>query len=300
MSIEVKTATIIDGKATAKTVREEVAARVALLRERGVQPSLVVVLVGEDPASEVYVRNKDRAATNAGFAVETLRLPASTPQAELMGHVERLNADDSVHGILVQLPLPDGLDADAVVRALAPHKDVDGLNPSNVAALWRGEEGMVPCTPAGCMELLDRYDVPIKGRRAVVIGRSQLVGKPLAALLLDRHATVTICHSRTADLPGVAREADILVAAVGRNEMVRGDWIKPGATVLDVGINRGEDGKLRGDVAFDEAVTVAGKITPVPGGVGPMTIAMLLSNTARAAARRAGIPWEELAGGAPS
>ena len=287
-------ATIIDGKATAQAVRAEVKERVDALRARGIAPGLHVVLVGEDPASQVYVRNKDRAATKAGFEVETHRLPASTQQGELLALVERLNNDDAVHGILVQLPLPRGLDDAEVVRALDPAKDVDGLNPANVAALWTGAEGLVPCTPAGCIELLDRYETPIEGSRAVVIGRSQLVGKPLAALLLARNATVTLCHSRTKDLPAVAREADILVAAVGRTEMVRGDWVRPGATVIDVGINRGDDGKLRGDVAFEEAARVAGKITPVPGGVGPMTIAMLLQNTARAAARRAGVSWEEL------
>jgi methylenetetrahydrofolate dehydrogenase (NADP+)/methenyltetrahydrofolate cyclohydrolase len=201
-----------------------------------------------------------------------------------------------VHGVLIQLPLPKSLDPTPLIRALDPKKDVDGLHPANVAALWSGEPGLRPCTPAGCIELLDRHDVPIEGRRAVVIGRSMLVGKPLAALLLARNATVTLCHSRTADLPSVCREADILVAAVGRKEMVKRDWVKPGATVLDVGINRGDDGRLRGDVAFDEVLEVAGKITPVPGGVGPMTIAMLLQNTARAAAARAGLTWDELAG----
>jgi len=294
MSIDVKGAAIIDGKAVAKEVRAGVARRVAALRERGVFPGLTVVLVGDDPASQVYVRNKDRAAREAGFAVETVRLPATARQSEVLGQVRRLNEDPGVHGLLVQLPLPPGLDADEVLHALDPRKDVDGLHPANVAALWRGEEGLFPCTPLGCIELLDRQGVELTGKRAVVIGRSLLVGKPLAALLLARHATVTVCHSRTADLPGVAREGDVLVAAVGRSELVRRDWVKPGAVVLDVGINRGEDGKLRGDVAFEEVCDVAGAITPVPGGVGPMTVAMLLSNTARAAARIAGIPWEEL------
>ena len=288
MSTTGKTRTI-DGKATALEVRAEVAARVTEMRDRGVVPGLAVVIVGEDPASQVYVRNKDRAATKAGFEVRTLRLPADTPQEELLEAVHALNRDENVHGILVQLPLPEGLDADPVVRAIDPLKDVDGLHPANVAALWRGEPGLVPCTPAGCIELCDRYDVTLEGARAVVIGRSQLVGKPLAGLLLARNATVTVCHSRSKDLPAIAREADLLIAAVGRPELVRADWIRPGATVLDVGINRGEDGKLVGDVAYEEALEVAGAITPVPGGVGPMTIAMLLANTARAAARIHGI-----------
>ena len=294
MKVEAGPATLIDGKATAKAVREEVAVRVAALKQRGVEPGLAVVLVGEDPASQVYVRNKDRAAERAGFAVRTLRREADLSQTALLALVAELNQDPAVHGILVQLPLPEGLDADAVVRAIDPRKDVDGLHPANVAALWRGEPGLFPCTPSGCIELLDRYDVPIQGRRAVVIGRSQLVGKPLAALLLERHATVTVCHSRTADLAAVCREADILVAAVGRAQLVRRDWVRPGACVLDVGINRGDDGRLVGDVAFEEVRDVAGAITPVPGGVGPMTIAMLLANTARAAAQQNGIDWSEL------
>lgn len=288
-------ATRIDGKATAQTVRAEVAERVEKLKTHGVTPGLCVVLVGEDPASQIYVRNKDRAATNAGFAVNTIGLDATVSQEELVATVRSLNDDPAVHGILVQLPLPDGLDADEVVRTIDPAKDVDGLHPLNVAALWRGEKGLVPCTPAGCIELLDRYGIEIQGVRAVVVGRSLLVGKPLAALLLARHATVTLCHSRTRDLEKVCAEADILVAAVGRAQMVRGSWIRPGATVLDVGINRGDDGKLVGDVAFTEAVTRAGAITPVPGGVGPMTIAMLLQNTARAAAQIHGLEWDALA-----
>ena len=297
MSIEVTDATIIDGRATARAVRAEVALRVTALRQRGVVPGLAVVLLGEDPASKIYVRNKDRAATEAGFEVRTTRLDADTGQDRLLAEVQALNADAAVHGILVQLPLPKGLDADAILHALDPAKDVDGLHPANVAALWRGGDGLFPCTPLGCIELLDRRGVDLKGKRAVVIGRSLLVGKPLAALLLARHATVTVCHSRTSDLPAVAREADVLVAAVGRAGLVRRDWVKPGAVVLDVGINRGEDGKLHGDVAFDEVAEVAGAITPVPGGVGPMTIAMLLRNTARAAARSAGILWEDLGPG---
>ena len=288
------TSRILDGKAAAQAVRSEVAERVGVLRARGIAPGLVVVLVGEDPASQVYVRNKDRAATEAGFAVRTLRLPASTGQAELLAQVDGLNRDPLVHGILVQLPLPRGLDAQAVIERLDPAKDVDGLTPRNVAALWRGEEGLVPCTPLGCIELLDRNAIPIAGRRAVVIGRSQLVGKPLAALLLERDATVTLAHSRTRDLAAVAREAEILVAAVGRPRLVQAGWIRPGAAVLDVGINRLDDGRLCGDVDFHAALPIAGAITPVPGGIGPMTIAMLLANTARAAARTAGLRYEEL------
>ena len=284
----------IDGKATAALVRAEVAARVARLTARGTRPGLAVVLVGEDPASEVYVRNKDRAAAEAGFAVRTTKRPATTTQAELLAIVRDLNADPTVHGILVQLPLPRHLDAEAVVRALDPAKDVDGLCPENVAALAMGRPGLRPCTPLGCIELCDRYGVPLEGSHVVVIGRSQLVGKPLAQLALERNATVTVCHSRSRDLPSIARTADVLVAAVGRSELVRGDWIAPGAAVIDVGINRGEDGRLRGDVCFEEARLVAGAITPVPGGVGPMTIAMLLSNTALAAARQAGIDERDL------
>jgi methylenetetrahydrofolate dehydrogenase (NADP+)/methenyltetrahydrofolate cyclohydrolase len=295
MSVDVDTCRIIDGKATARDVRDEVAGKAAALRARGVTPGLAVVLVGEDPASQVYVRNKDRAAGEAGFQAQTIKLPADTGQAELLGRIEELNRDPGVHGILVQLPLPDGLDADLVVRAIDPAKDVDGLHPENVAALWRGEQGLRPCTPLGCIELLDRYSIEISGSRAVVIGRSQLVGKPLAALLLERNATVTLCHSRTRDLEGVARSADILVAAVGRARMVAGSWVRPGAAVLDVGINRGEDGKLVGDVDFEEARKKAAAITPVPGGVGPMTIAMLLWNTARAAALGQGLVLEEIA-----
>jgi methylenetetrahydrofolate dehydrogenase (NADP+)/methenyltetrahydrofolate cyclohydrolase len=279
---------VLDGKAVAAAVRARVRERCDRLRAKGVVPGLAVVLVGEDPASQVYVRNKDKAAHEAGFEARTIRRPASTTQAELLALVAELNLDRSVHGILVQLPLPKGLDADAVVRALDPRKDVDGLHPDNVAALVSGRPGLVPCTPAGCIELLDHARVELAGRRFVVVGRSMLVGKPLAFLALRRDATVTVCHSRTVDLPGVCREADVLVAAVGRPEMVRGDWIRPGAAVIDVGINRLADGRLVGDVAFSEARERAGVITPVPGGVGPMTIAMLLDNTLSAAARQSG------------
>lgn len=284
-----KQARILDGKATAKAVREEVATRVAKLVEKGVRPGLRVILVGDDPASEVYVRNKDRAATEAGIDVATIKLPANTNQDELLMEVRRLNEDDGVHGILVQLPLPEGLDEQQVVEELDPRKDVDGLHPQNVAALVQGRPGLVPCTPAGCIEMLDRASIELEGSHVVIVGRSLLVGKPLAQLALARNATVTICHSRTRDLDNVVQGANVVVAAVGRAKLIQGDWIRPGAVVLDVGINRGEDGKLVGDVDFDSASEKAAAITPVPGGIGPMTIAMLLSNTVLAAARLTGL-----------
>lgn len=282
-------ARILDGKATAAAVRAGVRETAAQLAARGARPGLAVVLVGEDPASQVYVRNKDRAAAEVGFQVETLRLPATTSQQELERVVDGLNRRRDVHGILVQLPLPRGLDAQRVVRALDPRKDVDGLHPENVAALAMGGVGLFPCTPAGCIELCDRHDIALEGRRVVVVGRSMLVGKPVALMCLARNATVTIAHSRSRDLAALVGEAEILIAAVGVPELVRGEWIRPGAAVLDVGINRLGDGRLVGDVAFAQALTRAGAITPVPGGVGPMTIAMLLENTARACARIAGI-----------
>ncbi len=277
------TARIIDGKTVAAALRESVASRVATLPY---QPGLVVVLVGDDPASAVYVRNKDRAAQQAGLRATTIRLPASTGQADLLGVIADLNADDAVDGILVQLPLPPGIDARAVIDAIDPAKDVDGFHPVNVGRLQDGLDVLAPCTPTGVMKLLAAAAVPIRGARAVVLGRSAIVGKPMAALLLAADATVTIAHSRTADIVAECRRADILVAAVGRAEMVRGDWVKPGAAVIDVGINRLADGRLVGDCAYDECAAVAGAITPVPGGVGPMTIACLLENTVTAAMRR--------------
>jgi methylenetetrahydrofolate dehydrogenase (NADP+)/methenyltetrahydrofolate cyclohydrolase len=288
--VETGGARILDGKACAQRVRERVRAQLQALRSRGLTPGLSVVLVGDDPASQVYVRNKDRAATEAGFDVRTLRLPAETAQSALEREIELLNRDRAVHGILVQLPLPRGLDADRVVRALDPAKDVDGLHPENVAALTMGwRDALVPCTPAGCLELLDQHGIALAGKELVVLGRSLLVGKPLALLALQRDATVTVAHSKTRDAREVCLRAEILCAAVGRPELVRGDWIRPGATVIDVGINRLDDGRggsrLVGDVAFEEARSRAGALTPVPGGVGPMTIAMLLVNTARAAER---------------
>jgi methylenetetrahydrofolate dehydrogenase (NADP+)/methenyltetrahydrofolate cyclohydrolase len=286
----VSSAQIIDGKTVAQSLRLEMRQRAEAFRARGRAPGLAVVLVGEDPASQVYVRNKDKAAREVGFEVRTERLPAAAGQGQLMRLVEALNRDPAVDGILVQLPLPSGYDSAALVAALDPDKDVDGLHPLNVARLWIGQPGLFPCTPLGCIELLDRSAVPIAGRRALVLGRSLLVGKPIAALLLARQATVTIAHSQSRDLPALCREAEILVAAVGRPELVRGDWIRPGAAVLDVGINRLPDGRLVGDVHFESACHRAGQITPVPGGVGPMTIAMLLANTLTAAERRLGTP----------
>ncbi len=278
--------TLIDGKAISKKVRAEVAEAVAAFTaETGHTPGLHVVLVGDDPASAIYVRNKEKAAAKVGIGGDVHRLPATTGQAELMALIRNLNQDDSVDGILVQLPLPDGLDSAAVLAELDPTKDVDGLHVQNVGALWSGDESLVACTPRGCIRLLEESGVTFKGARAVVVGRSALVGKPIAALLLARHCTVTLAHSRTQDLAGVCREADILIAAVGREGLVKADWVKPGAIVIDVGINRGEDGKLHGDVDWS-ASEVAGAMTPVPGGVGPMTIAMLLDNTLRAARSR--------------
>jgi methylenetetrahydrofolate dehydrogenase (NADP+)/methenyltetrahydrofolate cyclohydrolase len=274
------TATLIDGKAVAATLRTALAERVAALPFR---PGLAVVLVGDDPASAVYVRNKDRAAASAGIAARTIRLPADTAQAALLAQVAALNADPEVDGILVQLPLPRHLDARAIIAAIDPAKDVDGLHPVNAGRLADGDPALVPCTPLGVMKLLAAAGIGLGGARALVLGRSNLVGRPVAALLLNADATVTVAHSRTRDLPDECRRADVLIAAVGRPEMVRGDWLKPGAVVIDVGINRLDDGRLVGDVAFAEACAVASAITPVPGGVGPMTIACLLENTVQAA-----------------
>ena len=276
-------AAIIDGKAFAATIRAQVAQETATFREKtGIPPGLAVVLVGKDPASEVYVRNKGIQAKEAGFNSLEYRLPENTTQAELLAQVAALNADPQVHGILVQLPLPAHLDADAVLNAIAPDKDVDGFHPVNVGRLWTGNPVSVPCTPLGCALILKDRIGDLAGKRAIVIGRSNIVGKPMAALLLAANATVTIAHSRTADLAARCREADIVIAAVGKPELVRGDWLKPGATVLDVGINRIADGdktRLVGDVHFASAAEVASAITPVPGGIGPMTIACLLRNT---------------------
>jgi methylenetetrahydrofolate dehydrogenase (NADP+)/methenyltetrahydrofolate cyclohydrolase len=292
------TARLIDGKAAAAALRAEVAVEVAKFRvARGRAPGLAVVLVGEDPASAVYVRNKGKATVEAGMESFEHRLSTDTTESELLSLVERLNADPRVDGILVQLPLPGHIDADKVLTSIDPDKDVDGFHPVNAGRLAIGLEGFVPCTPLGCLKLLRAELGELKGKEAVVIGRSNIVGKPMALLLLGDHCTVTIAHSRTRDLPEVVRRADIVVAAVGRPEMVKGDWLKPGATVIDVGINRivGEGGNshLAGDVDFVSARAVAGAITPVPGGVGPMTIACLIRNTMVSAARREGYELSE-------
>jgi methylenetetrahydrofolate dehydrogenase (NADP+)/methenyltetrahydrofolate cyclohydrolase len=274
------TARLIDGKAIASTIRAELATRVASLEY---QPSLVVILVGDDPASVTYVRNKDRAAQQTGISATTLRMPVSVSQNGLLDRIKELNADPTIDGILVQLPLPSHIDPSSVFETIAPQKDVDGFHPENAGRLLSGRPGLVPCTPLGVMRLLAHCDVTVGGSRALVLGRSALVGRPMLALLLAADATVTVAHSRTRNLADECRRAEILVAATGRPEMVRGDWIKPGATVIDVGITRLPDGQLVGDLAFEECVAVAGAITPVPGGVGPMTIACLLENTVEAA-----------------
>jgi methylenetetrahydrofolate dehydrogenase (NADP+)/methenyltetrahydrofolate cyclohydrolase len=281
------TARILDGKAIAARLRAQLAARVGDLAFR---PGLRVVRVGDDPASGVYVRNKDRAAQEVGFDSATLHLPADTTEAALLATIAALNADPAVDGILVQLPLPPQIRAEAAIAAVDPAKDVDGFHPLNAGRLAAGQPGLVPCTPRGVMHILAESGVALRGARAVVLGRSQIVGRPMAQLLLGADCTVTIAHSRTRDIAGECRRADVLVAAVGRAEMVRGDWIAPGAVVVDVGINRLADGRLVGDVAFDEAAAVAGAITPVPGGVGPMTIACLLENTLEAALARRSTP----------
>lgn len=286
----------IDGVAIAAQIRGEVAQQVAALSARGITPGLSVVLVGEDAASSVYVANKEKASREVGMRGETLRYPTTITQADLLAVVERLNADASVHGILVQMPLPSHIDPDVVIRHIAPHKDVDGFHPVNVGKLLIGHtDGLMPCTPSGVIELLVRSQVPTRGAEVVVVGRSNIVGKPMAAMLLQARdggdATVTVCHSRTRDLASHTRRADILIAAIGRAERITGDMIKPGATVIDVGMNRVSDPsrasgfRLCGDVHFPSAVDVAGRITPVPGGVGPMTIALLLRNTVQAASR---------------
>jgi methylenetetrahydrofolate dehydrogenase (NADP+)/methenyltetrahydrofolate cyclohydrolase len=290
---------IIDGKAFAEKLRGRIAAEVARLkREHALTPGLAVVLVGEDPASQVYVRNKARQTEEAGMASFEHRLSAETGQAELLDLVNRLNADPAVHGILVQLPLPRQIDPQAIIDALDPEKDVDGFHVVNAGRLATGGKALVPCTPLGCLMLLKDRLGDLSGKRAVVVGRSNIVGKPMALLLLGENCTVTVAHSKSRDLPEECRRADIVVAAVGRPQMVKGDWINPGATVIDVGINRieGGNGKARlvGDVDYDGAVERAGAITPVPGGVGPMTIACLLRNTLTAACRQHGLPAPEV------
>ena len=293
-------ARIIDGKAFAARVRGQVAEQVAALKSaHGIVPGLAVVLVGEDPASQVYVRNKGIQTVEAGMASFEHKLDAATPEAEILSLVERLNADPTVHGILVQLPLPGHVDAARVINAIDPAKDVDGFHISNVGLLGTGQKALVPCTPLGCLMLLRDCHGSLSGMEAVVVGRSNIVGKPMAQLLLGDSCTVTVAHSRTKDLGEVCRRADILVAAVGRPEMIRGDWVKPGATVIDVGINRvpypDQPGRSRlvGDCHFESCSAVAGAITPVPGGVGPMTIACLLANTLTACCRANGLPEPE-------
>lgn len=274
----------INGKAIAKTLREQLAQRVTELKKRGIEPTLAVILVGEDPASQVYVRNKERACQKAGVRSILKRMPAETTQEALEREVTALNRDDGVHGILVQLPLPKHMSEQRVLDLIDPRKDVDGFHPVNAGRLMNGQPGFVPCTPKGALYLIEQTGAEIAGKHAVIVGRSNIVGKPMALLLLQKHATVTVCHSRTRDLASVTRQADILVVAVGRPNFITGDMIKPGAVVIDVGINRLESG-LTGDVDFASAQEVAGAITPVPGGVGPMTIAMLLSNTLDGAER---------------
>lgn len=274
------TARLIDGKAIAQQIRREVKETVERWQqEEGLVPGLAVILVGDDPASATYVRNKEKACQEVGIRSFVHRLPAATREKELLDLIAILNDRPDVHGILVQLPLPSRIRADIVLEHIRPDKDVDGFHPVNAGKLFVGQDGIFPCTPLGVIEMLKREGIPIAGRHAVVVGRSNIVGKPAALLLLREHATVTVCHSRTPDLSAITKQADILVCAVGQVEMIRGSMIKPGACVIDVGINRNADGKLVGDVAFEEAVQVAGHLTPVPGGVGPMTIAMLLKNT---------------------
>jgi methylenetetrahydrofolate dehydrogenase (NADP+)/methenyltetrahydrofolate cyclohydrolase len=279
------TARLIDGNALSKTMRAEVAQRAAALRAAGTTPGLAVILVGDDPASAVYVRNKVRACHDAGIHSVLEQYDASLPQAELIARVEALNRDPAIHGILVQMPLPKHLDAQAVIEAIAPAKDVDGFSVASAGELLTGLPGLRPATPAGCMKLIESTGVGLRGRHAVVVGRSNTVGKPMALLLLQANASVTVCHSATPDLGAFTRQADVVVVAVGRRHTLRGDMVKPGAIVIDVGINRDEHGKLCGDVDFDDVAAVAGWITPVPGGVGPMTITMLLVNTLDAAER---------------
>ncbi len=282
-------AQILDGKALAAEIRSEVKTQVAALAEKGVSPALAVILVGDDSASQVYVRNKIKACADTGIRSLEFRMPAETTQQQLLAKIAELNADENVDGILVQLPLPKQINADAVISAIDPAKDVDGFHVVNAGALVTGKKGFVPCTPFGVMRLIEKSGVNPRGKSAVIVGRSNIVGKPMSLLLLAADATVTVAHSRTPDLGAVTRKADILVAAVGRAKLIKADMVKPGAVVIDVGMNRDETGKLCGDVDFAEVKEIAGSITPVPGGVGPMTIAMLMQNTVLAAQMRRGI-----------
>ena len=282
-------ARLIDGKAIAEEYRAELRVRVDRLRSSGITPTLAVVIAGDHVASKVYVRNKASACESIGVRSHVHALPASVTQAQLVAFVRNLNADDAVHGILVQLPLPPHVETLAVIEAIAPDKDVDGFHYFNVGALVHDEPAFYPCTPWGIMKMLEHESIPVEGSRAVVVGRSTIVGKPMALMLINANATVTVCHSKTRDLAAVTREADLLVAAVGKPRMVTAAMVKPGAVVIDVGINRAADGRLAGDVDFEGVSKVASRITPVPGGVGPMTIAMLLANTVKAAERVAGL-----------
>jgi methylenetetrahydrofolate dehydrogenase (NADP+)/methenyltetrahydrofolate cyclohydrolase len=281
------TAKLINGTVLANQLRGDVARRTAALRQRGMTPGLAVLLVGEDPASQVYVRNKVKACVDAGLHSVLERYPASMTEAELLARIDSLNRDKSIHGILVQLPLPKHIDANKVIEAISPAKDVDGFHVASAGALMVGQPGFWPCTPYGCMKMLDSIGYDLRGKHAVVIGRSNIVGKPIAMMLLQKNATVTVCHSATADLKAMTLQADVIVAAVGKRNVLTADMVKPGAVVIDVGINRNDEGKLCGDVDFDDVRKVASHITPVPGGVGPMTITMLLVNTLEAAEREA-------------
>jgi methylenetetrahydrofolate dehydrogenase (NADP+)/methenyltetrahydrofolate cyclohydrolase len=282
-------AQVINGKQIAESIRGELKAEVDELRNQGIRPGLVVVLVGEDPASQVYVRHKAKACEDLGYHSEVVRLPANTSQADLLAVIGRYNEDPAIHGILVQLPLPKHIEEKSVIDAISVSKDVDGFHPVSVGNLMIGDDALLPCTPAGVIELLKRTGNAPAGKHAVVIGRSNIVGKPVSMLLLRENATVTICHSRTPNLAEMARQADILVVGVGVPKLVKGDWVKPGAVVIDVGVNRLEDGKLAGDVDYESAAETAGWITPVPGGVGPMTITMLMANTLKACKKLNGI-----------
>ncbi|MDT2795785.1 bifunctional methylenetetrahydrofolate dehydrogenase/methenyltetrahydrofolate cyclohydrolase [Enterococcus cecorum] len=277
---------LLNGKELAQKLQQEMTQEVTELKEKGLQPGLAVILVGEDPASQVYVRNKERAANNIGMYSVVYRLPETTSEADLITKIEELNHDDKVHGILVQLPLPKHINEDLVLDTIDPAKDVDGFHPMNLGNLFAGKPTMIPCTPAGIMELIKLSGIDLAGKNAVIIGRSNIVGKPMAHLLLQANATVTICHSKTKDLPKVAKQADVLVVAIGRANFVTANFVKEGAVVIDVGINRDENNKLTGDVKFDEVAPLTSYITPVPGGVGPMTITMLMRQTIDAAKRK--------------
>lgn len=285
-------AQIIDGKLISAQIKEELRLQTAQLKKEGIVPGLAVVLVGTDPASQTYVRNKTKTCELLGYYSEEFKLPETTTQDELLALLDRLNNDARIHGILVQLPLPSHLDKQAVIDCILPEKDVDAFHPVNVGKIMTGNFDFLPCTPAGVMELLERSGIDLCGKHCVVIGRSDIVGKPQAMLLLHKNATVTVCHSKTVNLPEITRQADVLIAAVGRAGFVTADMVRPGAVVIDVGINRNADGKLCGDVCFDEVEKVASYITPVPGGVGPMTIAMLMKNTMTAALKSSGIEEE--------